>query len=203
MSQNAVARPDMRFAEFPVHHSREAGFDESPDVVILSSRGWWTIDRFLRTLGKRASKRLLPSVLAMHDPKATHERHARVVLQPLSDALQDQALVEPVESLADGDKVHGTRHHRKILGPGMDPFDIGDAPAASQASALVQHLRFDVHRDDFPHRWCQGQRKPPWDGGQVQDKRVVSQVCIGLEASHQTRRIGHAVPAVECSRRFE
>ena len=116
MSQNAVARPDVRRRAVPVHHSRKAGFNESPNVVILPSCGWRSIERFVRPLGQRAAKRLLPGVFAMHDPVAPHERDARIVLQPLSDAPQDQALVEPVESLSDSDQVHGTRHDLEIFG---------------------------------------------------------------------------------------
>ena len=41
MSQDAVARPDLGNGEFPVHDSREAGFNEPLHVVILPSRRGW------------------------------------------------------------------------------------------------------------------------------------------------------------------
>ena len=133
MSQNAVARPDMRLDEFPVYHSGETSLNESPNVVIFPPRrGCWTIGPpFLRPLGQGVAKRFLPGVLAMLDSKATHDRHARIGLQPLLEALQHQVLVEPMESLTDGDQVRGTRYDREILGLGMDPLDIGDVLAVS------------------------------------------------------------------------
>jgi len=110
-------------------------------------------------------------------------------------------LVGPVERLAERDQpVRPWRHRGKLLGPGLDPGDVREAPLLGGPATLDDHRRIGVKADSVLEQVGQSYGKAAGTAPDVQEPSATVQAEFLSQESLELGRVGRPPGPVVDSR---
>jgi hypothetical protein len=122
-------------------------------------------------------------------------------LHHVVDRLGHRNLVGPVERLAERDQpVRPGRHRGKLLGPGLDPGDVREAPFLGGPAALDDHRRIGVKADGVLEHQGQSYGEAAGTAPDVQEPSATVQAEFLSEEGLELRRVGRPSGPVVHSR---
>ena len=109
----------------------------------------------------------------------------------------------PVERLAERDQsVRPGRHRGKLLGPGLDPGDVREAPLLGGPATLDDHRRIGVKADGVLEQAGQSYGKAAGTAPDVQEPSAAIQAEFLCEESLEPGRVRRPSAPVVDSRAF-